>query len=88
MLSPKADHKDYNRFKYYSALRTGYGHLGIEQPELEPPTHVIEPELFLFKLPFMSAPVEGEKQSSMIIIFSCWKTMIGTAVASLPWAFQ
>ena len=24
----------------------------------------------------------------MIIIFSCWKTMIGTAVAALPWTFQ
>ena len=32
--------------------------------------------------------VPGEKQSSMVIIFSCWKTMIGTAVVSLPWAFQ
>ena len=30
MLSPSRGHKDYNRFKYYSALRTGYGHLGIE----------------------------------------------------------
>jgi len=30
----------------------------------------------------------GQKQSSMIIIFSCWKTMIGSAVVSLPWAFQ
>ncbi len=29
-----------------------------------------------------------EKQSSMVIIFSCWKTMIGTAVAALPWTFQ
>ena len=28
MLSPSRGHKDYNRFKYYSALRTGYGHLG------------------------------------------------------------
>lgn len=24
----------------------------------------------------------------MVIIFSCWKTMIGTAVATLPWTFQ
>ena len=52
MLSPDATHKNYNRFKYYSALRTGYGHLGIEQPELEPPSHVIDNDLFLFKLPF------------------------------------
>ena len=24
----------------------------------------------------------------MVIIFSVWKTLIGTAVVSLPWAFQ
>lgn len=33
---------------------------------------------------------EAEKkgtQSSLVIIFSVWKTMIGTAVVSLPWAF-
>ena len=49
MLSPGADHKDYNRYKYYSALRTGYAHLGIDQPELEPPKHVIDNALFLFQ---------------------------------------
>ena len=42
------DHKDYQRYKYYSALRTGYGHLGLDRPELEPPSHVIDKELFLF----------------------------------------
>ena len=24
----------------------------------------------------------------MVVIFSIWKTMIGTAVVSLPWAFE
>ena len=24
----------------------------------------------------------------MVVIFSAWKTMVGTAVTSLPWAFQ
>ena len=52
MLSPNSDHKDYQRLKYYSALRTGYAHLGIDSPDLEPPSHVIDPQLFLFKLPF------------------------------------
>ena len=28
MLSPTSGHRDYNRYKYYSALRTGYKHLG------------------------------------------------------------
>ena len=27
-------------------------------------------------------------QSSTVVIFSVWKTMVGTAVMSLPWAFQ
>jgi len=48
MLSPKFDHKDYNRMKYYSALRTGYAHLGIEEQNLEPPSHIIDKALFLF----------------------------------------
>jgi hypothetical protein len=48
MLSPTFDHKDYNRMKYYSALRTGYAHLGIEEQLLEPPTHIIDQALFLF----------------------------------------
>ena len=29
-----------------------------------------------------------EKNSSIIVIFSTWKTMVGTCVATLPWAFQ
>lgn len=52
MLSPHSGHKDYNRYKYYSALRTGYQHLGMEEPKLEPPSHVIDPTLFVFQLPF------------------------------------
>ena len=49
ILSPRVGHKDYQRYKYYSALRTGYAHLGIEEPKLEPPTHVVDNELFLFQ---------------------------------------
>lgn len=30
----------------------------------------------------------GELQNSFVIVFSCWNTMIGTAVVALPWAFQ
>ena len=29
MLSPSRGHKDYNRFKYYSALRTGWGDIKL-----------------------------------------------------------
>ena len=52
MISPSESHKDYQRFKYYSALRTGYAHLGVEQPDLQPPEHIIDKELFLFSNPF------------------------------------
>lgn len=54
LLSPKSDHKDYNRYKYYSALRTGYKHLTPETKDsfLHPPTHVIDKNLFLLTNPF------------------------------------
>lgn len=56
MLSPTSGHRDYNRYKYYSALRTGYKHLGQESPTfLEPPKHVIDQNLFVIYNPF-SAP--------------------------------
>ena len=102
ILSPTSGHRDYNRFKYYSALRTGYKHLGQESNSfLEPPKHVIDPNLFVFYNPFspprksllslcdnrFSIAAVGEKQSSMVIIFSAWKTMVGASVTSLPWAF-
>ena len=88
MLSPTSGHRDYNRYKYYSALRTGYKHLGEETSTfLEPPKHVIDQNLFIIYNPFSAPPEVGEKQSSMVIIFSAWKTMVGTSVTSLPWAF-
>ena len=44
ILSPRANHKDYNRFKYYSALRTGYKHLTPETKDsfLNPPAHILD----------------------------------------------
>jgi amino acid permease len=32
--------------------------------------------------------LEQGKSSSLVVIFSVWKTMVGTAVLSLPWAFE
>ena len=53
MLSPSSGHRDYNRYKYYSALRTGYKHLGKEDGEfLAPPKHVLEENLFIIHNPF------------------------------------
>ena len=31
---------------------------------------------------------KDDKVSSIVIIFSCWNTMVGSAIVSLPWAFQ
>jgi hypothetical protein len=75
--------------KYLSALKTNYKHLGVENEDfLAPPANIIDPELFIIGWnPFRAPPTKDEKQSSIIVIFSCWKTMIGTAVTSLPWAF-
>ena len=93
MRSPHSGHKNYNRFKYYSALRTGLKHLPnspnaqLDSSILEPPSHVIDDDLYVFNLPFIKTE-PGQKQKSIVIIFSCWNTMIGTAVVSLPWAFQ
>jgi hypothetical protein len=96
-------HKDYNRHNYYWKLRTEHKRIMSDSNSnaddnfqasindadfLVPPMHVIDNDLFVFKLPFSKAPQPGEKMSSMVIIFSCWKTMLGSAVVSLPWAFQ
>lgn len=88
ILSPSPNHRDYNRYKYYSALRTGFNHLNPEAADeafLEVPLHVVDENLFLLMNPFHK-PEDGNKASSMVIIFSCWKTMMGSAVVSMPWA--
>lgn len=56
MRASSPDNKNYNRFKYYSALRTGFKHIGAEEEALqilEPPRHVIDEDLFVINLPFM-----------------------------------
>ena len=37
---------EYNRFRYYSALKTGYQHLNKEE-FLSLPKHVIDPNLYV-----------------------------------------
>ena len=44
-------------------------------------------------LPIIGAQIDKDgqqvgKSSSMVIIFSCWNTMVGSAMVSLPWAFS
>ena len=45
----------------------------------------------MFPLIGAQAAADGEqpaKSSSLVIIFSCWNTMVGSAMVSLPWAFS
>lgn len=72
-------------------MRTGYKHLGQTTDRnslLAPPTHTIDENLFVFRLPFAAEPEPGAKNGSRVIIFSCWNTCIGSAIVALPWAFQ
>ena len=85
---------DQQRFKYYSAIKTGFSHMeDVEEADLsisaylQAPTHVVDDECFVIPLPLMLREA-GEKQNSFVMVFSIWHTMIGTAVVSLPWAFQ
>ena len=57
---------------------------------LMPSKLAIDPALFVYGIPgIISKNSEpGGKQSSFVTIFSCWNTMLGTAIVSLPWAFQ
>ena len=51
--------------------------------------HVVDNNLFLLHNPFTQVGQEqGAKASSTVIVFSCWKTMMGSAVVSMPWAIQ
>ena len=55
IMSPTQNHKDYQRYKYYSCLRTGYVHLGQEKVSsdlLMPPLHTIDVELLKYANPF------------------------------------
>lgn len=102
MLSPRPGNDQYQRLKYYSALKTGYQHLAresIRDSFLKIPDHILMSNPFMIIDPLSSGKLykiykllvdenKDKKNSSIIIIFSCWKTMIGTAVVSLPWAYQ
>lgn len=49
----------YNRYKYYSAIKTGFKHMHVTEGDnefLRPPTHVIDEQLFLFHIPFTEMP--------------------------------
>jgi hypothetical protein len=77
---------DQQRFKYYSAIKTGFSHMeDVEEADLsisaylQAPTHVVDDECFVIPLPLMLREA-GEKQNSFVMVFSIWHTMIGTAI--------
>ena len=78
--------RKYNREKYYSALKTGFKHMNPKENGmsfLRPPTEEALPTL----MPFVKEGEEVPKSSNMVIIFSCWNTMVGSAMVSLPWSY-
>jgi len=93
----------YNRFKYYSAIRTGFKQLNpvALQSFLKAPSTVADPIGYYIHPPFqrIKKPVdedqeassqqgEAKKQTSIMTIFTCWNTMVGSGIVSLPWTFQ
>ena len=85
MTSP--GHRDYNRLKYYSALKTGYKHMGAKQSFLNIPHHTIDPSLYVIHFPFESSDPQG-KHGSLTTIFSVWNAMVGTGLVTIPWAYS
>lgn len=76
--------------KYYSALRTGFRQLDPKkQSFLKTPGHVADPFGYYVTQPLqaLQEKVEGQKQSSLTTIFTCWNTMIGSGIVALPWTF-
>lgn len=64
MLSVRPNTIDTNRFKYYSAIKTGFGHMDDAAEEsvrtsapvndyLQAPTHVVDEDCIVFPLPLM-----------------------------------
>lgn len=86
--------KNYHRFKYYSALKTGYKHLGNQGEYLEIPHHVIDANMFVRRFlegnfkGFNSLDESDGKHGSVSLILSIWNAMIGSVVVTLPWAYS
>ena len=79
--------KRYNREKYYSAIKTGFKHAskGDNEESSKLGQFLLPPEMMIPALfPVMD---DGNSSSNMSIIFSCWNTMVGSAVVALPYSF-
>jgi hypothetical protein len=89
-MSPRGTNQ-YNRFKYYSALKTGYEHLNKEE-FLKVPHHVIEADYYVTDLTKVLKHHDGKeddgKHGSFTTIFSVWNAMVGTGMLTIPWGFS
>lgn len=87
ITSPASQNKRYNRQKYYSALKTGFRHINATDNVAQ--SFLMENKPLPMLLPFIGGQDNQEEgtMSSTVIIFSCWNTMAGSAIVSLPWAF-
>jgi len=92
--SPKRNTSKFIRSKYFSALKTNMQHLNQENMKesflMQPPKNEVLPALIPLG-DYNEEALPGEEQkksSSLVIVFSCWNTMVGSALTSLPWAFQ
>ena len=84
-MSPRQSHKDYNRMKYYSRLKTHATQVsGKADDFLAIPEHLVPAEYFL--IAFGEKDADG-KHGSLTTIFSCWNAMAGTGIVCMPWAF-
>ena len=83
---------DYNsRIRYYDSIRKGHGEKGSF---LKIPSHIantvynqkadlVEPIM----IPFKKNRMRDTKLSSIGTTFSCWNTMLGSGIVTLPWTF-
>lgn len=73
----------YNRFQYYSKLRT----YAMDDSALAIPDHVLR---FTYFVPYSSGaqPKGDGKQSSLVTIFSVWNTIMGSSLLTMPWGVQ
>jgi sodium-coupled neutral amino acid transporter 9 len=75
----------YQRMKYYSAIRTGLKHMSQSTTYLDVPTHMIDDNAFII---FQTKESADKKHSSLATIFSVWNTMVGSSLLTVPWAFS
>lgn len=87
LSSPQMGQRDYNRLKYYSALKTHQTRESgfADSDFLSVPEHLIPAEYFIIDFGIKDA--DG-KHGSFTTIFSSWNAMAGTGIVTMPWAFQ